>query len=116
MSNHYTTGSGSGASSNNNAFGGRRTGSLTGALPALGPEKPYSGAFDFDQMIQALRELFEHDRQIASQPDSTRCGICYLYFPLNELCYREDGFYICSACERSLGKQSISMLRQQQKF
>lgn len=90
----------------------------TGSLPTpnSGMGRGYIGAFDFDEMIASLRELFAQDRQIASLPDSKRCGICYLHFTPNELRYREEeGFYICPTCERLLGKHSLPMLRQQQK-
>jgi len=74
------------------------------------------GSFDFEEMITSLRDLFTHDRQVASQADNRRCGICYLYFITNELRYREEeGFYVCSGCERSLGKQTLPMVRYQQK-
>jgi hypothetical protein len=59
--------------------------------------------------------LFEHDRQVASQTDSSRCGICYLHYSLNELHYREDGYYVCSDCEHTIGRHAIPMLRRQQK-
>ena len=124
MSNPYTLGSGSGgSSSNSSSFVSRRdirASHVTGALPVVSspsPVKTYSpGSFDFEAMLVSLHELFEHDRQVASQQDSTRCGICYLHFSLSELHYRnEEGFYVCAGCERALGKQTISMLRQQQK-
>jgi len=124
LSNLYTPGSGSGgSSSNSSSFVSRRdirASHVTGALPVVSspsPVKTYSpGSFDFEAMLVSLHELFEHDRQVASQQDSTRCGICYLHFSLSELHYRnEEGFYVCAGCERALGKQTISMLRQQQK-
>jgi hypothetical protein len=75
-----------------------------------------AGAFDFEQMVQSLHELFEHDRQLASQPNSTRCGICYLHFLLSEMQYRDEGFYICSHCSQTLSQQDVSMLHKQQKM
>lgn len=67
-------------------------------------------------MLISLHDIFERDRQIASQSDATRCGICYLHFLMSELQYRgEEGFYVCVGCERALGKQTLSMVRQQQK-
>jgi hypothetical protein len=75
-----------------------------------------SATFGFEQMVQSLHELFEHDRQIASQPNSTRCGICYLHFPLSELQYRDAGFYVCSGCSQILGHQDVPMLHKQQKL
>ena len=67
-------------------------------------------------MLVSLHELFEHDRQVASQPDATRCGICYLYFSVSELHYREEeGFYVCPGCSKVLGKQTLPMIRRQQK-
>ncbi len=77
--------------------------------------RSYPGSCDFEEMLTSLRDLFTHDRQIASQSDSKRCGICYLHFSPSELHYREEGFYSCSNCERTLGKQALSMLRRQQK-
>jgi hypothetical protein len=120
LSNSSTSGTGNGGGQeHNNSFASRRDTRInnnTGSLPVVGAGRNYSGSFDFEAMIASLHELFERDRQIASQPDSARCGICYLYFPLNELSYREDdGFYICTNCERQLGKQWLPMLRRQQK-
>ena len=93
---------------------------MTGALPTISPnfgtERFYTGSFEFEHLIQSLRELFEQDRRIASQPDSIRCGICYLYFSVSDLHYREEGFYVCEGCQRSLGDQSVFMLRKQQKM
>ena len=91
---------------------------MTGALPVLGSTGDYHHleSPEFEYLIQSLRSLFEHDRQIASQSDTTRCGVCYLYFAVNELHYREEGFYVCAACEHAMGKQRISMLHRQQKL
>jgi hypothetical protein len=111
-----------GISSNNSSFASRRenrANHITGAFPLVGSfsiEKVQPGNFDFDQMIESLRDLFEHDRQVASQPDATRCGLCYLHFPIAELHYRDEGFYICPGCAHCLGDHGVSMLRQQQKF
>jgi hypothetical protein len=92
----------------------------TGVLPVVGiahaERRATSAAFDFEQMLQSLHELFKHDRLVASQPNSTRCGICYLYFLLSELQYRDEGFYICSGCSRTLGHQAVPMLHKQQKL
>jgi hypothetical protein len=77
--------------------------------------RSYIGGFDFDEMIASLRDLFAQDRQVASQQESKRCGICYLHFSPDELHYREEGFYVCTGCERALGKQTLPMVRQQQK-
>lgn len=115
---------------NNNAAGQRRerdprayspsqyNGATTGPLPLIntGSGRSYPGAFDFEELIASLHDLFARDRQIASQSDNRRCGICYLYFSAGELHYHEEeGFYSCASCERALGKQTISMLRRQQK-
>lgn len=124
MSNNYIQGSG--AAGNNHPAGHRRDLRIpaasgfngTGALPTpgTGMGRSYTGTFDFDEMITSLRDLFAHDRQVASQQDSKRCGICYLYFNPSELRYREDeGFYACPACEHNLGKHVLPMIRQQQK-
>lgn len=112
MSNNSTPG-------NNRELVNRREARLnsnTDPLPAINTARSYPGPFDFENMLISLRELFALDRQVASQPDSSRCGICYLYFVLSELHYREEeGFYVCHACERALGKQVVPMLRRQQK-
>ncbi len=119
MNSNYTPDSGSGPSNNSNSFVSRRemrTTNQTGALPAVIPGRTYSSSFDFDNLIVSLHELFVQDRHVASQQDSTRCGICYLHFAVNALTYREEeGFYVCQNCERTLGKQKIPMVRRQQK-
>jgi len=119
LSNNYTPGSGSGTPGENRELINRREvqiSSNTGALPTVGSLRSYPGSFDFESMILSLRELFALDRQAASQPDSSRCGICYIHFMLSELYYREEeGFYVCRGCERTIGKQTIPMLRRQQK-
>lgn len=115
-----------GAGGNNNGLGQRREREMrfqspntfngTGALPPLTTGRGYTGSFDFEGLLTSLRELFAHDRQVASQQGGKRCGICYLYFTSEELHYREEeGFYICSGCERTLGKQTLPMIRRQQK-
>lgn len=121
MSNFYTSGSGNG-SSNSSSFVSRRdirASNVTGALPVVSAgsaERSYSGSFDFEAMLISLHELFEHDRQVASQQDARRCGICYLHFLASELHYRdEEGFYVCAGCERAAGKYRMPMLRRQQK-
>ncbi len=120
LSNSSTSGAGNGGGQeHNNSFANRREARVnnnTGSLPVVGPGRNNSASFDFEAMIASLHELFERDRQIASQPDAARCGICYLYYALDELRYREEeGFYICASCERQLGKQQMPMLRRQQK-
>jgi hypothetical protein len=124
LNNYYSSGSGN--TGNNNSAGyryereerafGPNTFNGTGALPPVNAGRGYTGGFDFEEMLTSLRELFAYDRQLASQADSKRCGICYLYFMANELQYREEeGFYVCSNCEHTLGKQTLPMLRRQQK-
>ncbi len=111
-------------SNNGSAFVSRREmreSNVTGALPVIGAtttgiERTHTSSHEFEHLIQSLRELFEHDRQRASQQDTTRCGICYLYFSVSDLNYREEGFYVCTACEHTLGRQHITMLRKQQKM
>lgn len=67
-------------------------------------------------LIDALHDLFAQDRTVASQGGTTRCGICYLHFPLAELEYREaEGYYVCSRCARSLGRTQLPMVRRQQR-
>ncbi len=124
LSNEYIPKNDETIGSNGSSFVSRRemrASNVTGALPALGStpakiEHSQSSAYAFEHLIQSLRELFVQDRQVASRQDATRCGICYLYFPVSELHYREEGFYVCPACGPNLGKQSISMLRKQQKM
>ena len=122
LSNYHTQDHDGSISSNGSSFASRRelrANNTTGALPALGSlgiERLHTGSFDFDHMIESLHELFEHDRQVASQPDATRCGVCYLHFPIVELQYRDEGFYICPACAHVIGHQRVPMLRKQQRF
>ena len=119
MGSNYTSGSGSGMSGNGSSFVSRRemrATNQTGALPVISTSRSYSGSFDFDNLIVSLHELFALDRQVASQQDSTRCGICYLHFTVSSLTYREEeGFYVCQGCQRSLGKYTLPMIRRQQK-
>ncbi len=120
-----------GSNSNNGANGSNsfvsrrdiRASNPTGALPVVvGTSRSYSsytghaGSFDFEAMLASLHELFEHDRQVASQQDARRCGICYLHFVVSELHYREEeGLYVCSGCEKAASKSQLPMVRRQQK-
>src|SRR5262249_22811286 len=71
---------------------------------------------EFASLIDALKELFQHDRAVASQGSSTRCGICYLHFVVADLEYREaEGFYICSNCKQALARATLPMIRRQQR-
>lgn len=71
---------------------------------------------DLPSLISSLHEVFEKDRSVASQLNSARCGICYLYYPQSDLKYREEeGFYICPSCQQSLGQSRINMVRIQQR-
>ncbi|HLY30124.1 MAG TPA: hypothetical protein VKQ36_03795, partial [Ktedonobacterales bacterium] len=71
---------------------------------------------ELGRLIDSLHALFEHDRAVASQMGTARCGVCYLHFPLTELDYREgEGFYVCASCQRNLGGSFIPMVRRQQK-
>ena len=95
-----------------------RANNVTGALPIVGPTTgvEHAGAHDFEHLILSLRELFAQDRQVASQSDATRCGICYLHFAHAELAYREaEGFYVCAQCSESLGGNQVMMIRRQQR-
>ncbi len=122
LSNYHAQDHSGGISNNSSSFASRRemrANNTTGAFPVLGSlgiERSQTGNSEFNQMIEALHDLFEHDRQVASQPDSTRCGICYLHFPIAELHYRDEGFYTCPGCAHSLGNHRISMLRKQQRL
>jgi hypothetical protein len=67
-------------------------------------------------MIDDLRTIFAHDRTVASQSGSARCGICYVHYLQSELEYREaDGFYVCPNCAQALGTATLFMLRRQQR-
>lgn len=119
----HTPGSdnGFGSAGNGNGFAQRREAravNITGMLPSVNTGRgPGSGTSELEQLIAALHELFERDRQTASQSDSTRCGICYLHFHAGELLYRdEEGYYVCAGCERALGKNRVPMVRRQQKM
>jgi hypothetical protein len=123
LSNNYTSKPEGGALNNGSSAISRREAradNITGALPPLGTlgieRSSAPGSFDFEQMVLSLRDLFEQDRQVASQPDATRCGLCYIYHYVSELYYREEGFYVCPQCEQNLGHQRIFMLRRQQKM
>jgi hypothetical protein len=124
LSNNHTQGPGGAGNQNPQGYRRERDGrgqspntfNGTGALPPVNAGRGYAGGFDFEAMIESLRELFARDRQVASQQDSKRCGICYLYFSGEELHYREEeGFYVCSGCAQTLGKQTLRMIRRQQK-
>ena len=131
MSNFHTGNSGSsngssgGSGSNGNSFVSRRdirASNSTGALPILSTSRgsaSFTGqpsSFDFEDMLVSLHELFEHDRQVASQQDARRCGICYLHYVVSELRYREEeGLYVCQSCDKAASKQQLPMVRRQQK-
>lgn len=67
-------------------------------------------------LIDTLKSLFEQDRGISAGGGSSRCGLCYLHYPLSQLEYRErEGFYICADCERALGSAEVFMVRRQQR-
>jgi hypothetical protein len=84
-----------------------------GELPEL-PQRDVRG--EVGTLIDSLRAVFEHDRTIASQGGSARCGICYLHYPLAELEYRTaEGYYVCSACAQRLGSIRLPMVRRQQR-
>jgi hypothetical protein len=117
--------SGSNGTNGSNSFVSRRdirASNPTGALPVVSNSRNYSsysghaGTFDFEAMLVSLHELFEHDRQVASQQDARRCGICYLHFAVSELHYREEeGLYVCAGCEKAASKSQLPMIRRQQK-
>ncbi|HEX8730567.1 MAG TPA: hypothetical protein VF725_00795 [Ktedonobacterales bacterium] len=68
-------------------------------------------------LIDSLHDLFVRDRALASQGGVSRCGICYLHYPLGELVYHEgEGFYVCQPCERALGGARVNMVRRQQRL
>jgi hypothetical protein len=123
-----SNGASGGPGSNGNAFVSRRdirASNPTGALPMVGASRGYASftgqpgqtsSFDFEDMLVSLHELFEHDRQVASQQDARRCGICYLHFVVSELHYREEeGLYVCQGCDKAASKQQLPMVRRQQK-
>ncbi len=83
--------------------------------PPSGPREDVRGAVG--GLIDALHDVFTQDRAVATQGGSSRCGLCYLHFPIGELVYREsEGFYVCQACERALGSARVNMVRRQQKL
>lgn len=93
-----------------------RTERLNGGTDAT-PREPFrpESRGEVGALIDTLHDLFAQDRAIASRGDATRCGICYLHFPLADLEYREaEGFYVCSGCKRALGHLSLMMIRRQQ--
>ncbi len=123
MSNNYPSKPEGGILNNGSSAISRREAradNITGALPSLGTlgieRSSTPGSFDFEQMVLSLRDLFAQDRQVASQSDAVRCGLCYIYYYVSELRYREEGFYVCPQCEKNLGHQRIFMLRKQQKM
>jgi hypothetical protein len=66
-------------------------------------------------IVDELRAIFQQDRAVAGQKASARCGICYLFYPLADLEYREaDGFYACAKCRQSLKGKRLPMIRRQQ--
>ncbi len=84
-------------------------------MPPSGPREDVRGVVG--GLIDSLHDLFTQDRAIASQGSSSRCGICYLHFPVAELVYRDaEGFYVCQACGRALGSARVSMVRRQQRL
>lgn len=67
-------------------------------------------------LIDSLKALFEQDRGVSASGGTSRCGLCYLHFPLSELEYRErEGYYICGHCARALGSADVMMVRRQQR-
>ena len=67
-------------------------------------------------LIDSLHDVFVQDRTVASQGGTTRCGLCYLHFPIAELEYRdEEGYYVCARCARALGRTRLPMVRRQQR-
>src|SRR5260370_35360375 len=118
----YTPGSDNGLGAGNSkgiSFVDRRetrASNDTGSLTVVTSRRNYAGSLDLENLIAGLKDLFAQDRQMASQQDSTRCGICYMPFTVSELFYREEeGFYTCQGCERALGKTEVPMIRRQQK-
>jgi hypothetical protein len=80
------------------------------------PDRDGQARMDLAQLIESLRQQFEQDRALASQSGAARCGICYLYYRQTDLLYREEeGFYICSRCQRTLGNGHLKMIRRQQR-
>jgi hypothetical protein len=93
-----------------------RTERLNGGTD-LTPREPFrpESRGEVGSLIDSLHEIFVQDRTVASRGDSTRCGVCYLHFPLSALEYREaEGFYVCAGCNRALGHQQLMMVRRQQ--
>lgn len=81
----------------------------------VGPREDVRGGVG--GLIDSLHDLFVRDRGLASQGGVSRCGICYLHYPLGELVYHEgEGFYVCQPCERALGGARVNMVRRQQRL
>lgn len=81
---------------------------------ASGPRADVRGPVG--DLIDVLHDLFVRDRAVASQGGISRCGICYLHYPLGELVYHDsEGFYVCQTCERALGGARVNMVRRQQR-
>lgn len=94
----------------------RGSGARGGSEGSDRPEREGQVRMDLTQLIESLRQQFEQDRALASQPGTARCGICYLYYRQAELFYREEeGFYVCKSCQRALGATKIKMLHRQQR-
>jgi hypothetical protein len=71
---------------------------------------------DVGPLIDELRAVFQRDRAVASGMAASRCGICYLHFPLGELEYRDaEGFYVCPVCAPALGAHWLPMVRRQKR-
>lgn len=82
------------------------------ASPAVRPEV----RGEWGPLIDSLRDLFAHDRAVASTGSSARCGLCYLHHPLADLEYREEeGYYVCASCKGALGSSRLPMVRRQQR-
>lgn len=85
------------------------------SLEYTGPRSDVRG--NVGSLIDSLHEVFTHDRAIASQGGASRCGVCYLHFPVGELIYRDaEGFYVCQSCAHALGSARVPMVRRQQRL
>lgn len=85
-------------------------------LPRQTVQRAPTPAQELDDLLNSLRTIFIHDREIASRTDAGRCGICYLMHPLEVLHYLEqDGLYVCPTCQHALKNQQFPMLRRQRK-
>lgn len=92
------------------------------APPPASPHPRHTGQHvptppsELTPLLESLRDLFVQDRANGARADATRCGICYLTFPRDELTYFEQaGYYACRACAAATAAHQLTMVRRQRK-